>query len=186
MTNNCESGVVDRVRNRMAETRKEVPLATNKMTPPIYNTKDGKEGQRKGPRQATYNTPSTMINRHIGQNGSKIQSADTITALTNELRMELGLADNALGNAVVTKIIKQASGDSKLAKKIIPGYRTAIKEQYPDELDELIILDYMDDEQYHKTSAPNMKSPACRYEVRNNVPKTVVYMQHSCYRPSLE
>lgn len=127
-----------------------------------------------------------MNNRNIGQNGSKINSVDSITALSNELRMELGLANNALGNAVVTKIIKQASGDSNLAKKIIPGYRKAIKEQYPDEFDELIILDYMDDEEYHKTSAPNMKRPACRYDVRNNVPKTVVYMQHSCYRPSLE
>ena len=127
-----------------------------------------------------------MNNISIGQNGSKIHSADTITALSKELRMELGLADNALGNAVVTKIIKQASGDSKLAKKIIPVYRTAIKEQYPDDLDELIIIDYMDDEEYHKTRAHNMKRPACRNEIRNNVPKTVLYMQHSCYRPSLE
>ena len=127
-----------------------------------------------------------MNNENIGQNESKIHSADTYTALSRELRMELGLADNSLGNAVVTKIIKQARGDGKLAKKIIPRYRTAIKKRYPDDLDELIILDYTYDEECHKTSAPSMKRPACRYEVRNNVPKTVVYMQHSCYRPSLE
>ena len=127
-----------------------------------------------------------MNNTIKGQNESKIHSADTYNALSRELRTDLGLADNTLGNAVVTKIIKQARGDGRLAKKIIPHYKTAIKKQYPDELDELIILDYMDDEECHKTNAPSMKRPACRYEVRNNVPKTVVYMQHSCYRPSLE
>ena len=48
------------------------------------------------------------------------EEEDIHQMLATELRRELGLADNALGNRLVEKIIQQSGFDSKKARCIIP------------------------------------------------------------------
>jgi hypothetical protein len=106
--------------------------------------------------------------------------------LARQLRQELGLADNALGNGVVEKIIQQSGVDSKKARYVIPQYKALIKSMYPDERDELIILDYLDDEDYHMSNKPSFDMPAKRNKLRNNVPRQIAYLVFTPYRPRLD
>ena len=114
------------------------------------------------------------------------EEEDIHQMLVTELRRELGLADNALGNRLVEKIIQQSGFDSKKARCIIPQYKAKIKNKYPHERDELIILDYLDDEDYHRTNEPNFDMPAKRNELRNEVPRRIAYLVFAPYRPSLD
>ncbi len=106
--------------------------------------------------------------------------------VSTDLRVELGLADNSLGNMIVNKLLKHSGNSIEKARATIESYKQVIKAKYPNEHEELILINYMEDKEYHETNRVNFDVPAKRYEAMNSVPRYIAYMVYAPYRPSLD
>ncbi len=104
----------------------------------------------------------------------------------DDLMVELGVADNDLGKMILDKLVKHSSNDVEKARAIINSYKETIQTRYPDEPFDLIIINYMEDEEFHKTNKVSFDKLAKRYEVRNSVPCQIAYLVYAPYRPSLD
>jgi len=103
-----------------------------------------------------------------------------------DLMVELGLADNSLGKMIIDKLVKHSGNNVEKARAIIDSYKETIRTRYPDEHLHLIIIDFMEDEGFHKTNKVNFATPAKRYEVMNSVPCQIAYLVYAPYRPALD